>query len=721
MFDTRTRSQSCDARVQNQTSDQKQQPSEGFVHSVLDRAPESSTSTPTDLPVLERGRKTFNMPTPGTNDTLRHRPHSTGRLMSQREGSPKPAQTNIIFKIEEPSQASPTKADIATTPKGKPLKPALESSIPTSGQLASENCSISVLEAFNKLVRGCDAQKRFEQDPYACLATRTKRGKRCTKPRCKRMTCNDPEKNIQDLLNKMSQLHFTPKELLEAQNLLRMFSDLATCSNSHRKEYYTAIATIKDEFLFSAGTETEHETKEEVTERNNKIFTQECVKFHSTPVMPINSGELQSEPDQGSRDLTVQKDSTSPLVHGSATANDIFNHIFPNARRWFCDKASTCLWQKENGARCGRRVLAQNQGLINDQRMFEKLEDLVVETRGRESSDLLGKLAGLTFCKANHLALARMKIKESLARTLLCNDAASIMHEILPEASEVFKEDSANELMLANFSFDQRTTSDKVKFICKTTRKGTRIKYIPKFVPYGRPGRLKMRLGDWVQIQISRELTKIRDQEDGYIYVYWNEATFGTKKIGFTTGDVALRLQGWETSCKHVAKELYRSAHRIPHVHRLEQIIHAELSDYRVREPHCRGCGKSHNEWFEDLPDETYRPLIERWTKWMMERPYEEDLLRGGGWYLSKLAEEALPGLCEQIVEKAATKITALTNSDKRKRSQFQSKLPSRRAKTMANRRILTRSMNVKSQKTQQTSDLQHEYNLRSNPEARIF
>ena len=523
------------------------------------------------------------------------------------------------------------------------------------------------------------------------------------------MTCNDPEKNIQDLLNKMSQLHFTPKELLEAQNLLRMFSDLATCSNIHRKEYYTAIATMKDEFLFSAGTVAGHETKEEVTERNDDVFNQKCVKFHSTPVLPINSGELQSEPDQGSRDLTVQKDSTNPLVHGSATANDIFNHIFPNARRWFCDKASTCLWQKGNGARCGRRVLAQNQGLINDQMMFEKLEDLVVETQGREGSELLGKLADLTFCKANHLELARMKIKKSLARTLLCDDVASIAHETLPKASKDSKKDFANELMMANFSFDQKATSARVKtIVCKTTRKGTRVKYIPNFVPYGRPGRLKMRLCDWVQIHISRELTKILDQKDGYIYVYWNEAVFGAKKIGFTTGDVALRLQGWETTCKHVAKELYRSAHRIPHVHRLEQIIHAELSDYRVREPHCRGCGKSHNEWFKDLPDEVYRPLIEKWTKWIMEKPYEEDLLRGGGWYLSKLAEEALPGLCEQIVDKAAMKITALTNSDKRKRSQLQSKLPSRRAKTMANRRILTRSMNVQSQKSH------HEYSLRS-------
>ncbi|KAH8702364.1 meiotically up-regulated gene 113-domain-containing protein [Talaromyces proteolyticus] len=114
-------------------------------------------------------------------------------------------------------------------------------------------------------------------------------------------------------------------------------------------------------------------------------------------------------------------------------------------------------------------------------------------------------------------------------------------------------------------------------------------------------------------------------------------------KIG-RTSNVHRRLNEWSKQCSHDLTLIRYYPHavsssspspagtpgsshsaehgrRVPHVHRIERLIHIELADQRVRgQGRCTECGKEHREWFEfeatkdalGLVDECVR----RWVSW---------------------------------------------------------------------------------------------------------
>lgn len=60
---------------------------------------------------------------------------------------------------------------------------------------------------------------------------------------------------------------------------------------------------------------------------------------------------------------------------------------------------------------------------------------------------------------------------------------------------------------------------------------------------------------------------------------------------------------------------------KVPHVHRVERLIHLELADLRVRDlGRCGECGKEHREWFEvEAAKEALRRVdecVRRWVSW---------------------------------------------------------------------------------------------------------
>ncbi|PYI05270.1 DUF1766-domain-containing protein [Aspergillus sclerotiicarbonarius CBS 121057] len=60
---------------------------------------------------------------------------------------------------------------------------------------------------------------------------------------------------------------------------------------------------------------------------------------------------------------------------------------------------------------------------------------------------------------------------------------------------------------------------------------------------------------------------------------------------------------------------------KVPHVHRVEHLIHLELSDVRLRNlGKCPDCGKEHREWFEVTAEKSslkrVDDCIRRWVKW---------------------------------------------------------------------------------------------------------
>lgn len=60
---------------------------------------------------------------------------------------------------------------------------------------------------------------------------------------------------------------------------------------------------------------------------------------------------------------------------------------------------------------------------------------------------------------------------------------------------------------------------------------------------------------------------------------------------------------------------------RVPHVHRVERLIHIELADHRVKgQGPCPECGKEHREWFEfEATKDALRRVdecVRRWVSW---------------------------------------------------------------------------------------------------------
>ena len=176
------------------------------------------------------------------------------------------------------------------------------------------------------------------------------------------------------------------------------------------------------------------------------------------------------------------------------------------------------------------------------------------------------------------------------------------------------------------------------------------VKYLPQLLPYRPPESANLRVSEFVLQQAIEPFTVNYDPEkelgEGYLYVYWNEATFGVRKIGFTTYEVSDRLRQWEADCNHAAVEQYSSPGKVRHAARVEQLVHADLLDYRVREPACRTCLKSHIEWFRgvDLPYIIRR--IEAWSKWISEGPYEKV---GTQWRLTSKGRERMPMVTDPI------------------------------------------------------------------------
>ncbi|CAN9306509.1 unnamed protein product [Alternaria alternata] len=110
----------------------------------------------------------------------------------------------------------------------------------------------------------------------------------------------------------------------------------------------------------------------------------------------------------------------------------------------------------------------------------------------------------------------------------------------------------------------------------------------------------------------------------GFIYLYWDKAFFGKIKIGYTR-DLAARLKQWKKQCN--PENAYHSGAEsqveMPHVFRVEQLIHTELKECRLRR-RCDGCGKTHKEWFEANEAHAVK-VLRKWRDWMLQEPYVYD------------------------------------------------------------------------------------------------
>jgi hypothetical protein len=144
-----------------------------------------------------------------------------------------------------------------------------------------------------------------------------------------------------------------------------------------------------------------------------------------------------------------------------------------------------------------------------------------------------------------------------------------------------------------------------------------------------------------------------RALDPGFIYIYWDKAFFGKIKIGYTQ-DLAARLKQWKKQCN--PENAYHSGAEsqveMPHVFRVEQLIHTELKECRLRR-RCDGCGKTHKEWFEANEAHAVK-VLRKWRDWMLQEPYVYDeALRQ--WKIKPEMLDTLEKMCEPIPNDVST------------------------------------------------------------------
>ena len=312
--------------------------------------------------------------------------------------------------------------------------------------------------------------------------------------------------------------------------------------------------------------------------------------------------------------------------------------------------------RKKVGFKCGARIKSQNKQAIM-QLLTELAAMNINSSTPKGVIDELGKLIELAICH-NHCKKLQDEVNQLIlpdppkdsarpsAGPTLEEDTIKFKVEEVPDSSRMSDESRTSEGHDVH-AVDPSFVISAGIFInwCRASPKRALL-YSPDYRPYYQSASsYRSNVEDWVMKQAATPLT-VSELEEGYLYVYWNQATFGVRKIGYTSKDVSERLRRWETQCKHIAEEQYRSPSKVRNVKRLERLVHAELKDYRVKEHGCHGCLGNHEEWFRGVGLDIIHESIAFWTEWMVEGQYEEVK---GEWRLKMGARKELPQLCTKL------------------------------------------------------------------------
>ncbi|KAJ5665336.1 uncharacterized protein N7477_007784 [Penicillium maclennaniae] len=121
----------------------------------------------------------------------------------------------------------------------------------------------------------------------------------------------------------------------------------------------------------------------------------------------------------------------------------------------------------------------------------------------------------------------------------------------------------------------------------------------------GRTNNVHRRMNEWTN-QCNYDLTLIR------YYPYTSSASASSSPA---------RTSPSKRSNSHSAVDALVPGRKVPHVHRVERLIHLELGELRLKDlGKCGVCGKEHREWFEvEAAKEALRKVdecVRRWVSW---------------------------------------------------------------------------------------------------------
>jgi hypothetical protein len=157
-------------------------------------------------------------------------------------------------------------------------------------------------------------------------------------------------------------------------------------------------------------------------------------------------------------------------------------------------------------------------------------------------------------------------------------------------------------------------------------------------------------------LDVSSALRKIitkplspQDLKSGFIYVFWDKAHFGKVKIG-RTNDLERRLEEWDRNCKRTHQyhpSSKRELIKIPHVSRIERLMHIELKNCR-KERKCENCNATHREWF-DVEETSAVKVFLKWKSWIEQSPYALNK-ESEQWEIRPEMEDTLEAICQPVV-----------------------------------------------------------------------
>ncbi|KAF1925656.1 DUF1766-domain-containing protein [Didymella exigua CBS 183.55] len=195
---------------------------------------------------------------------------------------------------------------------------------------------------------------------------------------------------------------------------------------------------------------------------------------------------------------------------------------------------------------------------------------------------------------------------------------------------------------------------------------------LSKSAPYHRKKTERPSIAEALEEKVNEPLTE-KDKKDGFVYMFWDQQTFGMVKIG-RTGDLEKRLKQWDAQCK-IPHRYHRSSQdgkhlTIHHCQRIERLMHIELREYRKKRA-CGGCGKTHIEWF-DISAEKAKKVYQKWQDWIMQKPYAQN--DAGSWVvrpdmLHTVSQVCTPVLFPETTIKRTRPRKSLPKSPARKRT----------------------------------------------------
>jgi hypothetical protein len=166
--------------------------------------------------------------------------------------------------------------------------------------------------------------------------------------------------------------------------------------------------------------------------------------------------------------------------------------------------------------------------------------------------------------------------------------------------------------------------------------------------------------------KVIAEKLKPSHLKSGFIYVFSEKEHPEKVKIG-CTNNLKRRLEEWNTKCQrtHIYHPSMREFSEIPHMSRIERLMHIELKEFRFKRE-CKNCMTIHHEWFEiegALAVEVFR----KWHDWIIQKPYALNP-QSQEWEIKPEMKHTLEAVCQPVSLRSTQKTQPLPGVDEKSR-----------------------------------------------------